>query len=305
MQTVHGPIGGRRRLRTALRRARDVCGLTQEQVATAMDWSLSKLIRIEAGSVSISTNDLKALLQLYRITDPAQVSEFVEIARVARQRAWWAPYKDHIPSSYGTYIGLEAEAAELCSYHSVGLPGLLQTEEYSRAMVDAAAPMLRRDEVERRVEIRRRRQQAVFSRADPLRMNCVIDEATLRRQTGGVEVMRKQLRHLVELGNTPNICIRVLPFTAGDHMNLSHFLILRFPDPDDTDVVYLEHAENGGLVIDEPTDTRPYLETFLRLQKRSLPKADSLTFVSRIADEMSTSSNGVTAARDPGTPPER
>ncbi|HEX5542805.1 MAG TPA: helix-turn-helix transcriptional regulator [Micromonospora sp.] len=306
LQTVHGPIGGRRRLRTALRRARDISGLTQEQVAATMDWSLSKLIRIEAGTVSISTNDLKALLQLYRITDPVQVSEFVEIARVARRRAWWAPHKDHIPSSYGTYIGLEAEADELCSYHSVGLPGLLQTEDYARAMVDAVAPMhLRRDDVERRVEIRMQRQRAVFSQAVPLRMSCVIDEAALRRQTGGIEVMREQLLHLEDLGNQTNIVIRVFPFTAGNYTNLGHFLILKFPDPDDTDVVYLENRESGGLVIDEPTDTRPYLETFLRLQERSLPRTDSLAFIRRIADEMGANSNTVIVARGPSTPPER
>lgn len=286
MQAVHGPTGGRRRLRVALRRARDTAGLTQEQVAAAMDWSLSKLIRIEAGTVSISTNDVKALLQLYRMTQPTQVSELVELAKVARRRTWWSQYRDQIPASYGIYIGLEAEAAELCSYHSVGMPGLLHTEEYARAMVEAVAPMqVGLDEVERRVEIRMRRQKEIFGRPRRPRITCVIDEAALRRQIGGPTVTRDQLLHLVALGSDSDIVIRVLPFSAGGYTLLGHFVILRFADPDDTDVVYLE-GTGVEEVIDQPAGVLPYLETFRRLQEGSLTKADSLALIARIAGEM-------------------
>src|SRR5690349_8967067 len=107
MGTVYGPTVGRRRLRSAIRRAREAAGLTQEQVAVAMDWSLSKLIRIESGQVSISTNDVKALLSHYRVNDPVQVADLVDLARVARRRTWWSPYRDSVPPAHYAYIGLE------------------------------------------------------------------------------------------------------------------------------------------------------------------------------------------------------
>src|SRR5690606_27669860 len=211
MTTVHSPTAGRRRLRNALRRARDAAGLTQEQVAEAMDWSLSKVIRIETGGVGVSTSDLRQLLLLYQIDDPAQVAELVELARVGRQRPWWTRYKDTVPGSYLSYIGLEDESSALRCVNPAGLPGLLQTPDFARALVDAtwltrldagkvrAAPPTPQEMAER-VEVRIIRQQNILRREHPPQITVVLDEAVLWRQIGGPEVLAQQLLHLVELG---------------------------------------------------------------------------------------------------------
>lgn len=290
MTPTHGPVVGRRRLRSVLRRAREAAGLTQEQVAVAMDWSLSKLIRIEAGTVSISTNDAKALLNLYRLTDPAQVAELVELARVSRRRTWWSQYRDTVPAAYLSYVGLEAEASALQVFQSSGIPGLLQTDTYARAMVAAAASTISLDplneaEAEKRHAIRMQRQRDVLSRPQPPEMEVVLDEAVLHRQTGGPACIREQLLHLVAMGEAPNIDIRVLPFAAGSYAPQPPFIVLRFSDPGDIEVVYREGVLADELV-DRPEAVAPYRRTFRRLQEMSLSTAESRSLIEKVAGEI-------------------
>jgi transcriptional regulator with XRE-family HTH domain len=285
MTTVQGPVVGRRRLRTALRKHREASNLTQDQVARDMDWSLSKLIRIEAGIVSISTNDVKALLQLYGITDPLEVSELVEMARIARRRTWWSPYKDNVPSQYASYIGLEAETSSLRYYHPIGIPGLLQTRRYAETIVEATSRLqLEPNEVETRVRIRMTRQREVLGRERPPDVDVILDEGVLRRVTGGPEIMREQLRHLATTGANSNVTIRILPFAAGDNAVMGPFIILQFPDDNDTDVVYLEGALIED-VVDRPADTRRYNDTFDRLRQKCLDEDGSLDLIKQIATE--------------------
>jgi transcriptional regulator with XRE-family HTH domain len=291
--TVHSPTAGRRRLRNTLRRARDASGLTQEQVAEAMDWSLSKVIRIETGGVGISTTDLRQLLMLYRIDDPAEVSELVELARIGRQRRWWTRYKDVIPSGYLSYIGLEDESTALRCVNPIGMPGLLQTEEFARALTDASwwttavggrlrpAPAV----AEERADLRMIRQREVLHRANPPQITAVLDEAVLWRQVGGADVLVRQLRHLIALGSEPNITIQILPFTVGMLNLVSPFVILEFPDPADTDVVYAESAFEH-IVLDDLAEVDTYRRVFERVQAASLPQVESLALVARVADEL-------------------
>ena len=290
MPAPHGPVIGRRRLRRALRRAREAVGLTQEQVTAAMDWSLSKLIRIEAGTVSVSTNDTKALLNLYQLTDPAQVGELVELARLSRRRSWWSRYRDTLPAAHLSYLGLEAEAAAIQVFQSSGVPGLLQTESYARAMAAAAASTTSSDpdsaEAETRHSIRMRRQRDIFSRPHPVRIEVVLDEAVLHRQIGGPACLREQLLHLAALGDTGDTAIQVLPFTAGGYAPQPPFTVLRFPDPEDTDVVYREGVSANEL-LDRPESVAPYRRTFRRLQQLSLSRAESHSLIEKIAGEFS------------------
>lgn len=283
MTTVHGPVVGRRRLRTALRKHREESRLTQEQVAAEMDWSLSKLIRIEAGIVSISTNDVKALLQLYGVTDPPQVEELVDMARIARRRTWWSPYKDNVPSHYVSFIGLEAETSALSYYHPIGIPGLLQTRAYATAIAEAAADLqMEADEVDTRVDIRMTRQREVLGRNEPPEVDVILDEGVLRRITGGTDVMREQLRHLAVTGERQHVTIRVLPFTAGENGIMGPFVILEFPDPTDSNVVYLESALLQS-VVDHPEDTARYLRTYEHLRQNCLAPDASLALIREIA----------------------
>ncbi|MFC6022427.1 helix-turn-helix transcriptional regulator [Plantactinospora solaniradicis] len=283
MTSAYGPTVGRRKLRSAIRQAREASGLTQEQVAVAMDWSLSKLIRIEAGYVSISTNDVKALLNHYQVSDPKRIEELVQLARVSRQRTWWSKYRETIRPAYYSYIGLEAEASELYFYQSVGMPGLFQTEAYAQAVLRAVIPKLEDSaEVQTSVALRLRRQREVLNRADSPGIVVVLDEAALHRQTGGPAVIREQLLHLVALADSGQITVQVLPFTSTVYTPLGQFVILRFARGEDADVVYLEST---GLedVIDDSEAVTAHLRTFTGLREAALTPTESLRRISEIA----------------------
>jgi transcriptional regulator with XRE-family HTH domain len=259
--------------------------LTQQQVADAMDWSLSKVIRIEKGTVSISTNDVRALLQLYGVTDDRQVADLVELARAARRKAWWTAYRNEVPSHFGELIGLEAEASSHKYFQPIAVPGLLQTKSYARAVLSNVAPgELTPEQIDTRVEIRMTRQREVLGQTNPPRLEIVLDEAVLRRVAESPEVMREQLLHLVEAGASPNVIIQILPFVAGVNTVEGSFMILQFPDPDDNDVVYVESALTGH-VLDRPDDIGPYRLAFERLQETSLKPDESLSMIAGFAAE--------------------
>lgn len=290
--TVHSPTAGRRRVRNVLRRAREAADLTQDKVAEAMDWSLSKVIRIETGGVGISTSDLRQLLQLYQVNDPAEVTALVELARIGRQRPWWTSYRDVLPAGYLSYIGLEDESSALRTVNPVGMPGLLQTEEFSRALAAAGqwtttvdgtplSPSLAADHA----EVRMIRQREVLRRSNPPEITAVLDEAVLRRQVGGPKVLRRQLLHLVALGSKPLIKLHVLPFTASISIAVSPFVIVEFPEPADTDVFYTESAFEYR-VIDDPTDLQAHRGVFEHLSGVSLPEEESLAMIARVAGEI-------------------
>src|SRR6266536_1070418 len=174
---------GRRKLRATLKRAREANGHTQEQVARAMDWSLSKLIRIESGAVGVSTTDLRALLQYYQIEDPTQVQSLVEMARASRKKPWWFAYRESLDVGYTTFLGLESGASSMRSFQSIAIPGLLQTQSYATEVSAEAwvGDPLPDQTVQEWVTVRMIRQQKVLERADPPSLLCVIDEAVLRR----------------------------------------------------------------------------------------------------------------------------
>jgi transcriptional regulator with XRE-family HTH domain len=286
MTAAHGPIVGRRRLRFALRQAREAADLTQEQVAGQMDWSLSKLIRIEAGTVSVSTNDLKALLALYRISDRAQVEELVELARVSRQRTWWAGYQDRLASYRLSFIGLEAETSALWSFNPLLVPGLLQTELYARAIIAENWP---KDgtpgAIEPLVELRLARQREVLRRPDPPQLMVLMDEAALRRPVGGWPAMREQLLHIVDATGQPNVWVRVLPFAAGPYPAMyGPFVIFDFPEETDSSVVFIENAFSGD-VLERAEDVSAYRRVVDQMWQRALTVEDSLTLIKTVAGQ--------------------
>jgi transcriptional regulator with XRE-family HTH domain len=280
------PVVPRRRLRTELKRARLEAGQTQGEVATAMDWSLSKLIRIEAGTVSISTNDLRALLRYYQIVDPARTDELINLGRAARDRTWWSDYRDKATSGLLQLIGYESAASARRNFEPLLVPGLLQTEDYARAIISALDETVSTERVNTLVEIRMRREELVRG-ANPPQLYFVLDEAVIRHQTGGPEVMRGQLHQLIKTAERPNVTIEVIPFTAGIHQGMrGSFVVLEFPDPADDDVAYVEDAA-GGLVIREDRDEiQSYRETFERLRALSLGPRESLELIGWLADDI-------------------
>ncbi len=286
MAEVGSPLVQRRRLRTELKKARQTSGLTQDQVAGEMDWSLSKIIRIESASSGISANDLKALLQLYGVKDPGQVDSLVALARAARERSWWSAYRDVAPSSLLQLIEYESAASVVRQFETTFIPGILQTEDYARAVIqDYYDERPGSDKLHALVELRTRRED-LFDADNRPSFQFMLDEAVIRRLVGGSSVMRNQLRRLIEVTDKPNVTVEVIPFSAGLHPGMSGpFEIIEFADPSDSDIVFLE-SPRGDIVSDDPEETLKYREAFEGLAKAALGPRDSLARIAKIADEM-------------------
>ncbi|HEV2373527.1 MAG TPA: helix-turn-helix transcriptional regulator [Streptosporangiaceae bacterium] len=279
------PVVQRRRLRTELRKARQEAQFTQEQVAVEMDWSLSKVIRIENGSVNISTNDLKALLRLYELTDDNRTEELVALARASRERAWWSGYREVAPASLLQLIGYETAASVRREFETLLIPGILQTEEYARTTIRefVEGPAKHLDTL---VELRMKRQE-LLERADPPTLFFVLDEAVVRRQIGGKAVMRHQILRLIEVADRPKVTVEVVPFAAGAHPGLKGpFVVIGFPDPEDDDVLYQESAQGDLVSRDLPEQLPVYREAFEVLRKLSLGPEGSVAFLALLAEEM-------------------
>jgi transcriptional regulator with XRE-family HTH domain len=277
-----GPVLTRRRLRFELRRLREDAGLSLEQVAREMVWSVSKVVRIENGSVGISVNDTKALLAMYGATDSRLVDELLVLAKDSRRRMWWAHYRDQIAPSFLDLIGLEADAARILHFHPFLVPGLLQTEEYARAVtendpVETGSPV--------HVEIRMRRKQQLFDRPAPPDYVTVLDEAVLYRRMGGSTVLRDQLNSLLDYAREPNISIVVLPMDTQEHpAHSSGFTILEFADPTDPPIVF--HDQPGsGVAADSPQDVDGFRERFARLLELGLHGQDAIALIRTARDK--------------------
>ena len=281
-----GPAVQRRRLRTELRRARLDAGLPQEQVAAAMDWSLSKLIRIENGSVNISTNDLKAILQHYQITDDERTAELIALSRAARERSWWSAYRDSAPPRLLQLLEYEAAAFIARNFQPLVIPGLLQTEEYARISTRQLDPTMSAGRLEALVEIRMKRQE-LLKRADAPLLFFIMDEAVVRRSVGGKNVMRHQLQRMIDAADSANVTIEIVPFSAGLLPGLqAQFLLYEFRDATDDDVLYLEDARGALLSRDHTDEILSLREEFEKLREASLGPEGSIAFLRTLTDEL-------------------
>lgn len=264
------PMYQRRRLRIRLRQAREQAGMRQKDVAVAMDWSLSKLLRIEAGTVGISVNDLKILLQYYGITDPQDVASLVDMARVSyRELGWWSPYREAISAQFQEFLGHESSASQIRNFEPLMVPGLLQTEEYAAAVLaNYAEP-----HTQRLLELRKERQEKIF-RTGEKELHFILDENVISRTVGDKRVMRQQLRMLQEVISLPHVTLRIIPFSAGvyPYWDLP-YVIFEFPVPDDGAVLYIERAKNQTFITNEGPGERGvysparFLEKFWQLEQ--------------------------------------
>lgn len=290
MAAAESPTIQRSRLRAELRRARREAGLTQEQVAEAMDWSLSKLIRIEGGTVNVSTTDLRALLAHYQITDPKEVDSLVALARAARERSWANAYKEIISPQYLSYIEYESSASIIRQFEPMVIPSLLQTEEYMRVIVGAMGATSEREDM--LVQLRLRRQELLEQDRQP-ELYFVMDEAVVRRHVGGADAMRRQLGHLLTMAGRDNITIEIVPFSAGYHPGMRGPLVLfEFPDARDDDVLYLENSrrerQSVDIVVggDDPEFLTTCREIFETLRAVSLGPEGSRAFIKQLIDQL-------------------
>lgn len=266
-----------------LRRLREAAGISRADAGYTIRASESKISRMELGRVSFKERDVIDLLTLYGLDDEAERRDLIALAREANLPSWWHDYSDVMPSWFQVYVGLEGAASLIRTYEVQFVPGLLQTADYARAVTRRGQPSLAEEDVERRVGLRLSRQR-VLSRSEPARLWAVIDEAVLRRPIGGAQVLRDQLEHLVLKSKEPNITLQVLPFRVGGHAETGAFTLLRFPEPDLSDIVYVEQL-TSALYLDKPEDVDRYLEAMDRLSVDSEPPEQTPSILETILRE--------------------
>jgi hypothetical protein len=271
------PTVRRRRLAAELRRLRG--NRTGNAVARALGWSAAKVSRYELGQGNFPLEEIEKLLNYYRVGEPRR-TQLLALAVEANERAWWDDYAAALPPGYMEYIGLEAEAATSAEWQITAVPGLLQTEEYARAIHTAHQQVIHIPPgvFERRVQVRMLRQQVLTTRNPPLELAAVIDESVLLRKAGSREVMYGQLRHLAEMTRLPNVELRVLPLQSGTSLRADSFVVLGFSPEHETsklgDVVSPEGAEMN-LYIEGETDTYIFRLFFGEFAAASLSPDDS------------------------------
>ncbi|TMR91619.1 helix-turn-helix domain-containing protein [Nonomuraea basaltis] len=249
-------------LGTQLRRLRTEKGISREDAGYSIRASHAKISRLELGQVSFKQRDVADLLTLYGVTDPAERQPLLDLAKQANAPGWWHKYGDVLPSWFEVYIGLEGAASSIRTYENQFMPGLLQTPAYARAVIELAHEKAARAEMDRRVDLRTTRQKRLES---GLTVWAVIDEAVVRRTIGGRETMREQIAHLLDATAERNITVQIMPFDRGGHAAAGGpFSILRFPERELPDVVYMEQL-TSALYLDKPADSDHYMEVMDRL----------------------------------------
>jgi len=280
-----GPTVLRILLGAQLRSLREARGITRDQAGYAIRASDSKISRLELGRVSFRERDVADLLTLYGVHDAEEREKALGLARRASANGWWHNYNDILPRWFESYIGLEEAASRIRAYEVQFVPGLLQTEGYARAVTLLGHNGAAEAEVERRVEMRMKRQELLRSDHAP-HLWAVVDEAVVRRPLGGRDVMREQLRYLIDLCELPNVTLQIVPFARGGHAAAGGpFSILRFAEPDLPDIVYLEQL-TSALYLDKRDDIERYLTVMEQLCVEAESVADTPAILQRIHDAM-------------------
>ncbi|WP_344546932.1 helix-turn-helix domain-containing protein [Actinomadura fulvescens] len=281
-----GPVVHSAILRSTLHRYRREADLTQEFVARHLEWSPSKVIRIEGGQSGIRKTDLEALLKLYGVTELREVERLLDLARSARERGWWHRYQGRLEPTFLSYLGYETGASFIREFQAAVIPPLLQIDEYA----DIIAGNQIDDGTDRAltVEVTRRRRETLAWRQRPPRRLYLLDEMSIRRHVGiriDPGVMPRQPAHLAETVETdPSVMIRVVPVSSGAYAGMNGaFALLQFQDGLLDEVVYRE-----GIGVLPAADRRVlgYREAFEAILEDALPAEDSLELITAVAEEM-------------------
>ncbi len=271
------PTLRRRRLGLALRELRERAGLTGEAAAAALDRSPSWISRVESGRVGVRARDLRDLFETYGLNDRAARAELEDLAQEGKRRGWWSRYAEALSESYAVYIGLEDEATSLSIYHNVAVPGLLQSEDYARAILSLALPPLASTILDARVDVRMARQR-LLTKEPPLRVTAVIDEAVLYRAYGSHTILREQLGALVNAARLPSLDLRVVPFAQAQQVIVfGSFSIMNFAE--DPPLVYIETLA-GGLYGSGDT-LQAHQQVFDRVLAAALGPEESIAAIER------------------------
>lgn len=282
MATAQGPTVRRRRLGAELRRLRESAGMTLAEAAANLDTSDSTLSRVENGRGRVRRTDVQAMLDLYGVQDDTLRDSMLRLTRDVRRKGWWQNYRDVISEPYGDYISLETDAASLRIHTIELLPGLLQTQEYTRAIAEAGLVWETPEEIDNFVAVRAER-QTVLHREDPLQLWAVMHEMSLSQQVGSAAVLRAQLEHLREMAKLPNVTVQIIPPKAGAHATMDMpFTILGFSETSDPDVVCLDHL-TSTLYVEVEEEVSRYTLMFDHLRSTALAPRESLA---RIAERI-------------------
>ena len=282
-QAGGGPTVQRMLVGAKLRRLRTDMGLSREEAAEAIRASEWKIHRLENGQVGFKERDLVDLLALYGVTDPDEIDELLTMAREANTPGWWQHYGDVLPQWFRTYVDLESAANLIRTYEGQFIPGLLQTDDYMRAVIHDTH-LESSEEMGRRVRLRMAR-QTLLTREHPPRLWAVVDEAALRRPVGGPGVMKGQLERLLDAARLPNVTLQILPFDTGAHPAMvGSFSVLRFPDQELPDVVYLEHLTSASY-LNKPDEVDQYLHVMEGICIRAAAPEETVSLLNRFLDE--------------------
>jgi transcriptional regulator with XRE-family HTH domain len=274
------PTVRKQHLGAQLKQLREQAGISREAVAERLDCWNTKIGRIEKGLSAPRKVDLEIMLDLYGVRDPAIRDALVALSRTSRRKGWWQQYSDVLRQPDIERISMEAEAATIHNFETILVPGLLQTEDYARALMEggglvgkAADPF---------VAVRMERQQVLYGAGAP-QFVAIVDEAALHRRVGGSQVMAAQLRHLLEVNNPPQLCVQVIPFEAGSHPGVDGpFTIVAYAPPVSLEVVALDHLDSR-LYLEEPEQVHRYRRTFDHLRTAALSSRQSMDLISRVA----------------------
>jgi transcriptional regulator with XRE-family HTH domain len=268
----------RRPLRFELKRRRNAADMTQKQVAQKLSWSPSKVIRMESGEVGVSVTDLRALAGLYDIPEGPELDELERLAAQSRRQPF-NEFNDVLPKETIRFFAAEANASLIRSVQTVLVPGLFQSEAYSRALF--AGSGLDPKRIDRIIAARKERQR-MLTRATPPKIFAILDQAVLHRRIGGIEVLRAQLERLVELAQHPRISIQIMPFDQGAYHALDGaFDYLEFPDSGEPDVAFLDGGRGGMTWIDDPATVAGYQESFIEMEEQAAPHGELKDYVER------------------------
>ncbi|HEY2579444.1 MAG TPA: helix-turn-helix transcriptional regulator [Streptosporangiaceae bacterium] len=285
VQPGSGPTVLRILLGSQLRNLRESKRISRDDAGYTIRASGSKISRMELGRVSFKERDITDLLTLYGVDDPGERAALVDLARQANSPGWWHKYSDVLPDWFQVYVGLEEAASLIRVYELQFVPGLLQTTDYARAVVQLGQRGASGEEIEHRVSLRVERQK-LLAKPNPPHLWVIMDEAVLRRPIGGAEVMRGQLEQLIAVAKDPHITLQVMPFRAGGHAAESGpFTLMRFPEFDLPDVVYIEQM-TSALYLDKREDVERYTEVMERLGVESDPPERTTDILNRILEEV-------------------
>ena len=279
-----GPSVRRLILGSQLRRLREKAGISCAEAGYSIRGSASKISRMETGRISFKERDVQDLLTLYGLSDPDERTQLLSLVAQTRQTGWWHRYNERMPKWFEDYVGLEEAASRIQSWELQFMPGLLQTEDYARAVVTHGHPRAAGETIDSMVDLRMRRQK-ILGGQHPPRLWMVVDESVLHRSLGSVAMLKKQIDKLLELTELSHVSLQVIPFAKSGYVAEGAFSILRFAETELPDIAYIEHL-TGALYLERLDEIEVYGRAFDRLVVDAETPRGTRQFLEKIRAEL-------------------